>query len=427
MKSLKLYLSLACSMLFLLGLTSTAASQSGEALDFDGLNDRVELPHFPRPTTMTVEAWINTTSSSELTGSESGLVAYYNFKQGVAGGNNAGVTTLIDLTSNNNDGDLQNFALNGSTSNWVNGPPDCSGAAIADQSADANCQATISSADVTGVTDPDGDALTITVSPTTLSLGANTVTVTADDGDGGTCSTDITVNVVDDTPPVVSCSATTPVGDDDDNDDDDGGLQINFSATDNCAVASLTAVIDIGCQQISVEDGDIVEVECDDDDCEVETEDGVLKIQSETATLIVTATDGAGNTEECTQDLCPADEDEGDEGEEEEDADKRTADETTVESSLPEGYALLQNHPNPFNPSTTITFAVPEAGDVTLSIYNLRGQLIQTLHSGAIAAGQHSVVWDGTDARGAKVASGVYLYKLQAKNFVATKKLVFTK
>jgi len=87
----------------------------------------------------------------------------------------------------------------------------------------------------------------------------------------------------------------------------------------------------------------------------------------------------------------------------------------------------LQNHPNPFNPSTTITFAVPEAGEVTLAIYNLRGQLIQTLHSGPIAAGQHSVVWNGTDFRGAKVASGVYVYKLQAKDFVATKKLVFTK
>jgi hypothetical protein len=85
-----------------------------------------------------------------------------------------------------------------------NQPPDCSGAAIADQSADANCQATISGADVTGVTDPDGDPLTITVSPTTLVLEANTVTVTADDGNGGMCSVNITVNVVDDTPPTIT-------------------------------------------------------------------------------------------------------------------------------------------------------------------------------------------------------------------------------
>ena len=81
---------------------------------------------------------------------------------------------------------------------------DCSNAAIADQSADATCSASISGADVTGVTDPDSDPLTITVSPTSLVLGANTVTVTADDGNGGMCSTDITVNVVDDTPPTLT-------------------------------------------------------------------------------------------------------------------------------------------------------------------------------------------------------------------------------
>ena len=95
--------------------------------------------------------------------------------------------------------------------------------------------------------------------------------------------------------------------------------------------------------------------------------------------------------------------------------------------ALPEAYALDQNYPNPFNPSTTITFAVPQAGEVTLAIYNLRGQLVQTLFSGAIAAGQHRVVWDGTDSRGTKVSSGVYVYQLKAKDFVATKKLVLTK
>ena len=70
---------------------------------------------------------------------------------------------------------------------------------------------------------------------------------------------------------------------------------------------------------------------------------------------------------------------------------------------------------------------MPEAGEVTLAIYNRRGQLILTLHSDSIAAGQHSVVWNGTDFRGAKVASGIYVYKLQAKNFVATKMLVLMK
>ncbi|MCH8875056.1 T9SS type A sorting domain-containing protein [candidate division KSB1 bacterium] len=88
---------------------------------------------------------------------------------------------------------------------------------------------------------------------------------------------------------------------------------------------------------------------------------------------------------------------------------------------------MEQNYPNPFNPSTTITFAVPEASEVTLAIYNLRGQLIQTLHSGPIAAGQHSVVWNGNDSRGVKVASGVYVYRLEAKGFALSKKLVLMK
>ncbi|MHA2172427.1 MAG: Kelch repeat-containing protein, partial [Candidatus Kariarchaeaceae archaeon] len=77
-----------------------------------------------------------------------------------------------------------------------NQPPDCSGATIADQVANVNCPAIISGSDVTGVTDPENDPLNITVNPSTLSLGPNTVTVVADDGSGGMCSTDITVNVV---------------------------------------------------------------------------------------------------------------------------------------------------------------------------------------------------------------------------------------
>lgn len=99
------------------------------------------------------------------------------------------------------------------------------------------------------------------------------------------------------------------------------------------------------------------------------------------------------------------------------------SDDATVQAAIPEGYALEQNHPNPFNPNTTITFAVPEASEVKLAIYNMTGQLVRTLHSGVIAAGQHSVVWDGTDFRKAKVASRAYVYRLEAKGFVISRKL----
>ena len=96
-------------------------------------------------------------------------------------------------------------------------------------------------------------------------------------------------------------------------------------------------------------------------------------------------------------------------------------------SGIPEDYALSQNYPNPFNPSTNITFALPEAGEITLAIYNLRGQLVRTLVSGALTAGRHQVVWDSTTDKGIQVASGIYVYRLKAKNFVADKKLVLLK
>ena len=95
--------------------------------------------------------------------------------------------------------------------------------------------------------------------------------------------------------------------------------------------------------------------------------------------------------------------------------------------TIPESYALEQNYPNPFNPSTTIRFDLPEANDVTLSIYNMRGQLIQTLHSGPIAAGHHSVRWDGKDNSGNTVSSAIYLYQLQAANFIQVKKMTLLK
>jgi predicted acyltransferase (DUF342 family) len=96
-------------------------------------------------------------------------------------------------------------------------------------------------------------------------------------------------------------------------------------------------------------------------------------------------------------------------------------------TSVPSDFELSQNYPNPFNPSTTITFALPNAGDVSLKVYNLRGQLVATLHQGAMAAGRHQILWDGKDARGQQVATGVYVYRLEADGFVATKKLTLMK
>ncbi|MBC6950136.1 T9SS C-terminal target domain-containing protein [candidate division KSB1 bacterium] len=90
-------------------------------------------------------------------------------------------------------------------------------------------------------------------------------------------------------------------------------------------------------------------------------------------------------------------------------------------------YALEQNYPNPFNPTTTISFSLPEASDVTLSIFNTNGQLVKRLVTGAMNAGRHGFTWDATDASGARVASGVYLYVIKAGEFTAQRRLLLLK
>jgi hypothetical protein len=87
--------------------------------------------------------------------------------------------------------------------------------------------------------------------------------------------------------------------------------------------------------------------------------------------------------------------------------------------ATPARYALHQNYPNPFNPSTAIEFALPKASHVTLKIYDLLGNEVATLISEKLLAGKHQHVWEASG-----LASGVYLYRLQAGEFVQTKKLI---
>jgi hypothetical protein len=90
-------------------------------------------------------------------------------------------------------------------------------------------------------------------------------------------------------------------------------------------------------------------------------------------------------------------------------------------------FELRQNVPNPFNPSTTITFALPERARVKLSIYSIEGRLVTTLLDEAIDGGIREVTWSGKDGRGNPVSSGVYFYRLQAGNTVLTKKMTVLK
>ncbi len=97
---------------------------------------------------------------------------------------------------------------------------------------------------------------------------------------------------------------------------------------------------------------------------------------------------------------------------------------TSKDAPLPKTYSLIQNYPNPFNPSTTIRYELPQDSRITLAIYDIMGREVRTLIQGEQAAGNKSVVWEGTNNIGQPVSSGVYLYRLQAGEFSLTKKMV---
>jgi hypothetical protein len=95
-------------------------------------------------------------------------------------------------------------------------------------------------------------------------------------------------------------------------------------------------------------------------------------------------------------------------------------------STLPTEYALSQNFPNPFNPSTSFALSLPEASDYSIRVFNITGQLVKS-YSGHLEAGVHTIVWDGRNEQGSSVASGVYFYKAEASGFAETRKMMMLK
>ena len=87
--------------------------------------------------------------------------------------------------------------------------------------------------------------------------------------------------------------------------------------------------------------------------------------------------------------------------------------------ALSRNFHLHQNYPNPFNPSTTIEFDMPKTSEVTLKIFNILGEEVATLLSASLLSGSHSVEWDASS-----LASGVYLYRLKAEDYVETRKMI---
>ncbi|MHB8931386.1 MAG: fibronectin type III domain-containing protein [Melioribacteraceae bacterium] len=107
----------------------------------------------------------------------------------------------------------------------------------------------------------------------------------------------------------------------------------------------------------------------------------------------------------------------------------KTSGATSVEGqeTIPTAFELSQNYPNPFNPTTRITYALPQNAYVTIKVYDMLGREVRTLVSSEMLAGSHSVEWRGEDNVGGKVASGVYIYRITAGNFISTKKMLLLK
>jgi uncharacterized repeat protein (TIGR02543 family) len=100
---------------------------------------------------------------------------------------------------------------------------------------------------------------------------------------------------------------------------------------------------------------------------------------------------------------------------------------STEGEGIPTEFALHENYPNPFNPTTKFRFDLPELSDVNVIIYNMLGQKVKTFNMQSTPAGYHSIKWNATNDLGDPVSAGVYLYQLKAKGFVKTRKMVLLK
>ena len=95
-----------------------------------------------------------------------------------------------------------------------------------------------------------------------------------------------------------------------------------------------------------------------------------------------------------------------------------------IELDKPSEFALLDNYPNPFNPETKISFQIPEPARVKLTIYNLHGQKVMTLVNEYRGPGKYVETWSGKDEFGRTVPSGVYVYRLEAGQYVVSNKML---
>ena len=97
------------------------------------------------------------------------------------------------------------------------------------------------------------------------------------------------------------------------------------------------------------------------------------------------------------------------------------------EKKIPESYALYQNHPNPFNLETEIIYDLPKSTYVTLTVYNMLGQLVRTLVDSKMPAGSYQVIWDARDQKGQVVPSGIYVFILKSDSYTEKRKALLMK
>ncbi len=98
-----------------------------------------------------------------------------------------------------------------------------------------------------------------------------------------------------------------------------------------------------------------------------------------------------------------------------------------MDDLLPDKYFLEQNFPNPFNPLTSIGFSIPKPSHVYLTVYNILGQTVTVLVDEHLEAGHHVRTWDASDDNGRPVASGIYFYRLEAGDYILSRKMVLLK
>jgi len=95
--------------------------------------------------------------------------------------------------------------------------------------------------------------------------------------------------------------------------------------------------------------------------------------------------------------------------------------------ALPNKYVLYQNYPNPFNPVTTLRYNLPQDQMVTIAIYDMMGRTVRNLINRQETAGYKAIQWDSANDAGVSVSAGLYLYRIQAGDFVQTRKMVLLK